>query len=192
MHLRSASHLPLIVHEAPSASFKLSGTSQSLDWHGWRHKISMTQPREHIFSPCSARASGASARNTGMPLEAHLTAREADERTVNSSLCEQFSLSSAVESNPFPISKRLEMSLPQDKDPFVTPVRGTRLSPTASTFTPGTESNTVLSLDDVVYSSNALSSELGLSRVLRISSNEAIAVSEIEEWLSVSGFAPKS
>lgn len=84
------------------------------------------------------------------------------------------------------LSSRLEISLPLDKDPFVTPGRGTRLSPTASSFTPYVEVDKFSPTSGPL--SNALSSDIGVSRVLRVSSDVPVLISEVEEWLSVSDF----
>lgn len=74
-----------------------------------------------------------------------------------------------------------------DKDPFVTPSHhhGTRLSPTASAFSPfaGTVESPPLSEYGPVAA--ALSHELGLSRHLEISAHNSVSVSEVSIWLTV-------
>ena len=172
-------HLQLVV-----SIFRASLCSRSLST-SWRPKIRMAQPLEHVFSPCSARSSGSSFRNASLVPETLPSAKAADGYAADSGLCGTSQKSTVVDPDLCSLGQRLEMSLPQDKDPFVTPVRGTRLSPTASTFTPGTEPDAFRSLNSMVHFTNALSSKLGLSRILWVSLDKTSSVSEIEHCLSV-------
>ncbi|KAJ6439979.1 meiosis protein MEI2 [Purpureocillium lavendulum] len=72
-----------------------------------------------------------------------------------------------------------------DKDPFVTPNHrsGSRLSPTASTFDPFANTISVPFTSDAGTLATALSTELGLSRHLDISSSSSLSVSEVNSWL---------
>lgn len=72
-----------------------------------------------------------------------------------------------------------------DKDPFVTPSHLSRLSPTASAFCPFTGNTKKPLRDEGGPIAAALSSELGLSRHLRISSPVPISVSDVNIWLCV-------
>jgi hypothetical protein len=75
----------------------------------------------------------------------------------------------------------------QERDPFVTPrhENSTRLSPTASAFNPfmNMTSHTEASKSHLVAS--ALSTELGLSRCLLVSSDSPLAAEEVNIWLNV-------
>lgn len=85
-----------------------------------------------------------------------------------------------------------EISLVLGKDPFVTPVRGTRLSPTASTFTPYTEAEHDSLFPDSLFPdkdasiSRTLSSNLGLSRAIRVTTQQDLLRTNVERMLSVS------
>ena len=74
-----------------------------------------------------------------------------------------------------------------DKDPFVTPSNqaGTRLSPTASAFNSFAGTINIPLPGDGGPITASLSTDLGLSRHLDISSSVSISMSEVAVWLSV-------
>lgn len=72
------------------------------------------------------------------------------------------------------------------KDPFVTPRNQlSNLSPTASSFEPFNGMANSEQVSHLTAISSALSDEIGLSRIIRVSSFENIEKSAIEEVLSV-------
>lgn len=74
---------------------------------------------------------------------------------------------------------------PLSKDPFVTPGRGKQLSPTASTFKPFTTMGLTPHYPKAVTVSTALSTDLGLSRVLDVSYPFSLTTPDVEAWLLV-------
>lgn len=85
-----------------------------------------------------------------------------------------------------PLALHENASLHLEKDPFVTPSRDTRLSPTASSFTPVKSRPLDVNQTSPSTVSAILSSELGLSRTLRLSAAEQPEPREVEKWLAVS------
>lgn len=84
-------------------------------------------------------------------------------------------------------------SIGQDRDPFLTPRHGqrTRLSPTASAFNPFTNINTLSEAREISPVATALSTELGLSRCLQISSETPLTGDEVSQWLNVNLYLPQ-
>lgn len=76
----------------------------------------------------------------------------------------------------------------QERDPFLTPRHGqrTRLSPTASAFNPFTNINTLSEARKMTPVATALSTDLGLSRCLQVSSETPLTGDEVNYWLNVS------
>lgn len=79
-----------------------------------------------------------------------------------------------------------------DRDPFVTPGHNskTRLSPTASTFSPWSDARYRQQGEPSGPISVAFSKELGMSRSLFVSSNQHITASDVDSWLQVRSTAP--
>lgn len=77
-----------------------------------------------------------------------------------------------------------------DKDPFVTSVHGvsTRLSPTASAFSPFHANATLSVSTNAPPIASAVSTDMGLSRDLNISSSMPLSAQEVDIWLTVSVF----
>ena len=148
----------------------------------------MAQARDNAFSPCSGRSSSGAADSLRGTPDTRLTSFSLDDSVAKSvkSLQSLDMVSSDGPAGTSSVTGRHDFSSQLDKDPFVTPVRGTRLSPTASSFTPFADSDRQSTSDDVEPISATLSSDLGISRVLRISSTKAILVPELETWLTVS------
>ena len=74
-----------------------------------------------------------------------------------------------------------------ERDPFVTPGHSskTRLSPTASAFSPWSGGNSHQQDNSPRPISAAFSKEMGLSRTISISSNQHLSASDIYRWLQV-------
>jgi hypothetical protein len=68
-----------------------------------------------------------------------------------------------------------------DKDPFVTPCPNKGLSPTASVFQPFSGSSSVVTRPVAT----ALSTDLGVSRLLVAYSTVDVSVDEVQTWLTV-------
>lgn len=87
--------------------------------------------------------------------------------------------------NRFPVDEYHSAMSQADRDPFVTPIHGSRLSPTASSFCP------VLALAGYspprqgISLSMALSTELGITRHIAVSSQDSLSVMEVERCLMV-------
>lgn len=81
-----------------------------------------------------------------------------------------------------------------DRDPFVTPGHNskTRLSPTASTFSPWGDARYRQQGESSGPISSAFSKELGVSRTLSISSNQHVTASDVHSWLQVRKIIPTS
>lgn len=86
-----------------------------------------------------------------------------------------------------PGDKKFGPGIGQERDPFVTPRHriSTRLSPTASTFNPFTNVNSLGEASKSNPVATALSTELGLSRYLLIASDTHLEAEEVRIWLEV-------
>ncbi|KAK9442821.1 meiosis protein MEI2 [Metarhizium brunneum] len=84
-----------------------------------------------------------------------------------------------------PGDKKFGPGIGQERDPFVTPRHriSTRLSPTASTFNPFTNVNSLGEASKSNPVATALSTELGLSRYLLIASDTHLEAEEVSIWL---------
>jgi hypothetical protein len=179
------------VHELPRvcSSSLPSNASLSLTVDTVLFKCSthpdMAQPRDHAFSPGPAGASGTptSFRSTS---EVRLTSSsDARRHSMSRDHVERMPRDTPALSQS--LTDHREISLVLGKDPFITPVRGTRLSPTASTFTPYTEAEHDSLLPDKDASiSRTLSSDLGLSRAIQVFSQQDLLLTDVERMLSVS------
>jgi hypothetical protein len=151
----------------------------------------MAQPRDHAFSPISvgsAKDAVESVRST--PDVTLVTTTSSD--VVNKASLRDYVPQPPLDTPKLPSSlgNHRDIPLPLDKDPFVTPIRTTRLSPTASTFTPCADLDLVSSRSTPGPISSSLSSDLGLSRILRISGENTVLPADVDSVLSVN--APPS
>ncbi|PHH58756.1 hypothetical protein CDD81_4667 [Ophiocordyceps australis] len=147
----------------------------------------MAQVRERD-NPSSPRSScGAADSFKGTP-ETRLTAFSPEDGSAKSSKLLHGLARSASATPPVgrPLTSFCGSATHIDKDPFVTPSHqpGTRLSPTASTFSPFSTSLKVGRAFDAAPIAAALSSDLGLSRHLHVSSSAHLSVTEVNTWLS--------
>ncbi|XP_044718024.1 RNA recognition motif domain-containing protein [Hirsutella rhossiliensis] len=147
----------------------------------------MAQVREHD-NPSSPRSSSGGAESFKGTPDTRLTAFSPDEGSSKSSKLLQGLARSAAATPPggLPASGFGSNAAHLDKDPFVTPSHqlGTRLSPTASAFSPFVGAIESTRLSEYGPVAAALSHELGLSRHLEISSHVCISVSEVSVWLT--------
>ena len=72
-----------------------------------------------------------------------------------------------------------------EQDPFVTPGRGKSLSATASTFMPYSRRDVTKQRPETVAIPTALSTDVGLSRLLHIHTPGMVPAVEIEDWIHV-------
>jgi hypothetical protein len=123
-------------------------------------------------NPSSPRSSSGGAESFKGTPDTRLTAMSPDDGPKSSSLLKSFR---SVVSH-------------MEKDPFITSMHGvgTRLSPTASTFSPFVSSTYVRLPDGEGPISGALSTDIGLSRILVISSPTQVSTREVEAILGVS------
>lgn len=145
----------------------------------------MAQSRDTMFNPQSPRpTTGVSGSFNGTP-ETRLTAFSPAEGSAKSaSLLSGISRSSSTTTPVKPLITRYGGSVSQlEKDPFVT--QNTKLSPTASTFKPFSTPGFIPSVHIASPVASALSTDLGLSRLLNISSPTVICKSQVEAWLTV-------
>lgn len=112
-----------------------------------------------------------------------------DDGPKSSSLLKSFSRSATTASPArLPAGSFRSVVSHMDKDPFITSMHGvgTRLSPTASTFSPFVRNTYVRLPDGEGPISGALSTDIGLSRILVISSPTQVSTREVEAVLAVS------
>lgn len=147
----------------------------------------MAQPRDSHFDPTSPRSPAGRADSFKGTPDARLTAFSPDDGSAKSSnLLQGFSRSSSV-TPPVrvPLNSFRGSASQLDRDPFVSPVHGTRLSPTASAFSPDSQELKYSVLQNSRPIATALSTELGISHHLEISSSGPVATSDVETCLSV-------
>ncbi|KAF4512717.1 hypothetical protein G6O67_000064 [Ophiocordyceps sinensis] len=145
--------------------------------------MALVRERDNPSSPRSS--SGGAESFKGTP-DTRLTAFSPDDGSSRScKLLQGLACSASATPPGRPTSNFGSNAANLDKDPFITPSHqlGTRLSPTASSFSPfaGTSEGPLFSECAPVAAS--LSHELGLSRHLEISSHVFISVSEVSIWL---------
>lgn len=147
----------------------------------------MAQPRENHFNPSSPRSSTGGADSFKGTPDTRLTAFSPDDGSAKSSkLLKNFSRSaSATPPVRHPVNSYRGSVSHLDKDPFVSPVHDTRLSPTASAFSPDAQAVSFSLPHTGQPIATLLSTELGVSHHLDISSSSPLSVSEVDACLTV-------
>ncbi|KAH6604093.1 meiosis mei2 [Trichoderma cornu-damae] len=144
----------------------------------------MAQPNDNPSSPRSS--SGGADSFKGTP-DTRLTSLTPDDGSKPSSLLKSFARSAAATSPArLPASSFRSAVSHLDKDPFITSMQnvGTRLSPTASTFSPFVGNTFVRLPNGDGPISAALSTDMGLSRILALSSSTQVSAREVEAFLA--------
>lgn len=140
-------------------------------------------------NPSSPRSSSGGADSFKGTPDTRLTAMSPDDGPKSSSLLKNFARSATTASPArLPAGSFRSVVSHMDKDPFITSMHGvgTRLSPTASTFSPFVGNTYVRLPDGEGPISGALSSDIGLSRIIVISSSTQVSTREVEAVLVVS------
>jgi hypothetical protein len=140
-------------------------------------------------NPSSPRSSSGGADSFKGTPDTRLTSMTPDDGSQSSSLLKSFARSAAAASPArLPASSFRSAVSHLDKDPFITSLHGvnTRLSPTASTFNPFVGNTYVRLPSGDGPISGALSTDMGLSRILVISSPTHVSTREVEAVLTVS------
>ncbi|KAL7940903.1 RNA recognition motif 2 domain-containing protein [Trichoderma barbatum] len=139
-------------------------------------------------NPSSPRSSSGGADSFKGTPDTRLTSLTPDEGSKSSSLLKSFARSAAAATSPARLATSSFRNAVShlDKDPFISSIQGvgTRLSPTASAFSPFV-GNTYVRLphgDGPI--SAALSTDMGLSRILVISSPAQVSAREVEALLT--------
>ncbi|KAI5457928.1 RNA recognition motif 2-domain-containing protein [Mariannaea sp. PMI_226] len=147
----------------------------------------MAQARDNHFNPTSPRSSaGVPDSFKGTP-DTRWTAFSPEGGSAkSSSLLQGFSRSSSATPPVRMTGNSYRGSASQiDRDPFVSPIHSTRLSPTASAFSPHAQSpNFPIHQQHGRSIMGNLSTELGISHHLDISSSTPLCVSEVETCLN--------
>lgn len=147
----------------------------------------MAQAREHSFNASSPHSSTGGADSLKGTPDTRLTAFSPDEGSAKSTkLLKGFARSNSS-TPPAKLPNYVHRDTPShvDKDPFISPTHGTRLSPTASTFKP------VINLVDFSLPrdgqpvASVLSSDLGITHHLEVSSPSSLSAAEVEGCLLV-------
>lgn len=137
-------------------------------------------------NPSSPRSSSGGAESFKGTPDTRLTSLTPDEGS-QSSLLKSFARSAVATTSParLPAGSFRNAVSHLDKDPFISSIQGvgTRLSPTASAFSPFV-GNTYVRLPAGDLSA-ALSTDMGLSRILFISSPAQVSAREVEALLTV-------
>lgn len=149
----------------------------------------MAQARDSHFNPSSPRSSSGGADSFKGTPDTRLTAFSPEDGSAKSSKLLKDLARSASATPPvrLPVNSSRGSISNLDKDPFVTPTHGqaTRLSPTASTFRPFTDAAEQSLLSSPSPVASALSTDLGLSRHLKLASSDPLSASEVDAWLAV-------
>ncbi|KAL9473718.1 hypothetical protein ACSS6W_008098 [Trichoderma asperelloides] len=138
-------------------------------------------------NPSSPRSSSGGADSFKGTPDTRLTSMSPDDGSKSASLLKSFARSATTTSPArLPTSSFRGVISHMDKDPFITSMHGvsTRLSPTASTFSPFVGNTYVRLPDGEGPISGALSTDIGLSRILVISSPTQISTREVEAVLA--------
>ncbi|CAM1510293.1 Fc.00g006280.m01.CDS01 [Cosmosporella sp. VM-42] len=146
----------------------------------------MAQSRENPFITSSPHSSSGRADSFKGTPDTRLSAFSPDEGSAGSSkMFKNFARSaSATPPVRLPVNSHRGTVSHLDKDPFVSPVHGTRLSPTASTFRPEVNFVDFPFPQDTGPIANALSTDLGLSHHLDVSSSVPLSISEVDSCLA--------
>ncbi|KKO99341.1 hypothetical protein THAR02_08551 [Trichoderma harzianum] len=141
-----------------------------------------------VENPSSPRSSSGGADSYKGTPDTRLTAMTPDEGSKSSTLLKSYARSAAVATSParLPAGGFRNTVSHLDKDPFITTIQGvgTRLSPTASAFSPFVGNTYVRLPNGDGPISAALSTDMGLSRILTISSPTQVSAHEIEALLT--------
>ncbi|UKZ52280.1 hypothetical protein TrVGV298_006055 [Trichoderma virens] len=142
-----------------------------------------------VDNPSSPRSSNGGADSFKGTPDTRLTSMSPDESSKSSSLLKSFARSAAIATSPARLptgSFRSSAGSHLDKDPFITSIQGvgTRLSPTASAFSPFVGNTYVRLPNGDGPISAALSTDMGLSRILIISSLAQVSAREVEALLT--------
>lgn len=146
----------------------------------------MAETRDLGFSPPSPRSSSGGVDSFKGTPDTRLTAYSQDDASSKSSMPKDLG-SSSTSSIHLPAHTFAAGPYPE-KDPFMTSQSNlvSRLSPTASIFNPfGSVAGGVHSNPTSVLST-MLSTDLGLSRYLRISSSKSVSTTDVYTWFAVS------
>ncbi|KAF7545906.1 hypothetical protein G7Z17_g8797 [Cylindrodendrum hubeiense] len=146
----------------------------------------MAQPRENHFNSSSPRSSTGGVESFRGTPDTRLTAFSPDDDSAKSSkLLKSFSRSAAATPPVrLPVNSYRGSVSHLDKDPFVSPVHDTRLSPTASAFSPDAHAVSFSLSSTERPIATLLSTELGVSHHLDISSSNPLSVSEVDACLT--------
>ncbi|KAL7929466.1 RNA recognition motif 2 domain-containing protein [Trichoderma chlorosporum] len=141
-----------------------------------------------VDNPSSPRSSSGGADSFKGTPDTRLTAMTPDEGSKSSNLLKSFARSAAAATSParLPAGSFRSAVSHLDKDPFISSIQGvsTRLSPTASAFSPFVGNTYVRLPNGEGPISAALSTDMGLSRILAISSPTQISPREVEALLT--------
>ena len=153
----------------------------------------MAQTRELSFHPTSPRSSSGGAESFDGTPETRLSTFSPDDTSVKSiRVPRDVSRSASATPVKFLLGSFNTniSSLDMERDPFTTPCRRKGLSPTASTFQPFNPADQIAPRAEAEIDSvaAALSTELGLSRLLHLSYPPSVNVPEVEGWLKVSPY----
>ncbi|RFU74171.1 meiosis mei2 [Trichoderma arundinaceum] len=146
----------------------------------------MTHPNDNPSSPRSSIGGADSFKGTP---DTRLTSMTPDGGSKSSSLLKSFARSAPTTSPArLPTGSFRSAVSHLDKDPFITSIHGvgTRLSPTASAFSPFVGNTYVRLPNGDGPISAALSTDMGLSRILVVSSPTQVSTREVEAILTVS------
>lgn len=148
----------------------------------------MANNRDNALKPSSPHSSTGVADSLKGTLDTRLTAFSPDGGSAKSTtkLLKNF-IHSASATPPvrLPVNGHRASMSHFDKDPFIGPFHDTRLSPTASAFRPVVSVAGYAPPHQADIVSMSLSTELGLSRHLAVSSSVTLSVAEIERCLMV-------
>lgn len=149
-----------------------------------RQEFTMTRAADLPLSPHSSAADDDSRK--GSP-DTRLTAPSPEE-TSKSTLVVKTQVAQSRSKN-YLSAKPVHQGDSQDvnKDPFITPAQcsSSTLSPTASSFNPFTSSSSDSSTRDAGTVAMALSTDLGISRHVKITSHAPVLPSQVNDWLEV-------
>ncbi|KAM6486291.1 RNA recognition motif 2-domain-containing protein [Trichoderma sp. SZMC 28011] len=141
-----------------------------------------------VDNPSSPRSSSGGADSFKGTPDTRLTTMTPDDGSKSSALLKSYARSAAVATSParLPAGGFRSTVSHLDKDPFITTIQGvgTRLSPTASAFNPFVGNTYVRLPNGDGPISAALSTDMGLSRILVISSPTQVSAHEVEVLLT--------
>ncbi|KAL7787019.1 hypothetical protein V8C37DRAFT_412260 [Trichoderma ceciliae] len=149
----------------------------------------MAHPNDNPSSPRSSNGGADSFKGTPDTRLTSLTSLTPDDGSKSSSLLKSFAREAAASSPArLPASNFRNAVSHLDKDPFITSIQGvgTTLSPTASAFSPYVGNTYVRLPNGDGPISAALSTDMGLSRILVLSSPTQVSAREVEAFLTVS------